>query len=221
MRKSLTIIAVLVSGLVLGVLATGSAAPAADAKSVLQVFGTVDVEQAFNGYGKKKQLEQELVTYYDQAKAKLELRQGNKLLADAEFTELADLKIKPKPVEADTKRIEELTNLSKQREQEFQALQQKVSPSDAEKARLNELQAQIKKAEAALKDDETKYQDDLNKKRVELSQQVMLEVNTVVAAVAKEKGLAIVFNKSASEPSMIIYSNLDITEDVLKKLNKK
>lgn len=221
MRRSLTIIAVLVSALVLGILATGTAAPAADAKSVAQVFGTCDVEQAFNSYEKKKVLEAELQTYYDQAKAKLELRQANKLLTDAEFTQLADLKSKAKPLDADTKKIEEITNTSKQREQEFQGLQQKTSPTDPEKTRLLELQDQIKKADQAIKDDETKYQADLNKKRVELSQQVMLDVNTAIGAVAKEKGLAIVFNKSVAEPSLIIYSNLDITEEVLKKLNKK
>jgi outer membrane protein len=221
MRKSCGIIAILISGLFLGTLVCGSAALAADAKATGQVLGTVDVEKAFNGYEKKKQLEGELMTSYEQMKQKLELRNANKLLTAEECSQLAELKLKAKPIDADTKKIEELTNLSKQREQEFQTLQQKTAPTDAEKTRLTQLQDQIKNADAALKDEETKYQEELNKKRVDLSVQIMQEVNTAVAAVAKEKGLSLVFNKSAGEPGLVIYSNLDITDEVLKKLNKK
>lgn len=220
MRKSLTIIAVLISGLILGALACPPAS-AADAKTTTQVLGTVDVEQAFNGYEKKKQLEQELMSLYDQAKQKLELRQANKLLTTEEFTQLADLKVKPKPTDVETKKIEELANTSKQRDQELNSLQQKTTPTDAEKTRLAELTSQLAKTDAAIKEDESKYQDDLNKRRIELSGQIMQDVNTAVSAIAKEKGLSIVFNKSVGEPNLIIYSSLDITEDVLKKLNKK
>lgn len=220
MRNSRGIIAILISGLFLGTLACGSAAPAADAKAG-QLLGTVDVEQAFNGYEKKKQLEGELMTSYEQMRQRLELRNSNKLLTAAECGQLAELKLKAKPTDADAKKIEELTNLSKQREQEFQSLQQKAAPTDAEKTRLTQLQDQIKSTDAALKDDEVKYQEELNKKRVDLSVQIMQDVNTAVAAVAKEKGLSLVFNKSAGEPGLVIYSNLDITDDVLKKLNKK
>ncbi len=48
----------------------------------------------------------------------------------------------------------------------------------------------------------------------------MGEVEAAVAAVAKQKRLDIVFNKSLGELGFIIYSSVDITEDVLKKLNK-
>lgn len=220
MLKLRGVLAVLIPGLVLGAMACGSA-PAADAKSTGQVFATVDVEQAFNTYEKKKQLEAELLTLYDQAKQKLEMRSANKLLTNIEFNQLADLKLKPKPTDVETKKIDELTTLSKQREQEFQSLQQKPSPTDADKTRLNQLQDQIKQTDQSLKDDETKYEADLNKKRVDLSSQIMLEVKTAVSSVAKDKGVTIVFNQSSSEPGLVVYSNYDITEDVVKKLNKK
>lgn len=213
-------LAVLIPGLVLGTLACGTAF-AADAKTNAPVFATVDVEQAFNNYEKKKQLEAQLMSMYDQAKQKLQLRGSNKLLTDVEFTEYANLKLKPNATDAEKKRTEELAALSKQREQEFQSLQQKPNPADTDKQRLSQLQDQLTKTDQSLKDDETKYDADLNKQRIDLSTQVMGDVNTAVAAVAKDKGVTMVFNKSIGEPGFVIYSNFDITDDVLKKLNKK
>jgi Skp family chaperone for outer membrane proteins len=219
MLKSHGVLAVLISGFVLGALTCGSAF-AADAKSNTQVFASVDVEQAFNNYDKKKQLEAELMQAYDQAKLKLELRGTNKLLTTDEFNQLADLKMKPTPTPADKTKIDELTAASKQREVEFQSLQQKSPMTDADKARLSQLQDQISKTDQSLKDDQGKYEQDLNKRRVDLSTQLMLDVNAAVGTVAKDKNITMVFNKSG-DPGFVIYSSYDITDDVLKKLNKK
>jgi len=221
MSKLRGIIAVSIFVLLLSVFIGEFAFAAAEAKAPAAAFGTVDIEQAFNGYEKKQQLEQDLMIFYEQIKQRLELQNTNKLLTAEEFSQLADLKSKAKQDEADKKKIEDLLALSRQREQEFQSLQQKQNATDAEKARLKEMQDQIGKTDALIKDDQGKYESELNKRRVDLSRQVMQEVETAVAAAAKEKGLTLVFNKSVGEPGLVVYSNVDITDDVLKKLNKK
>ncbi len=212
-------LAILIPGLILGTLVAGSAF-AADSKSATQVFATVDFAKAFEGYEKKQQLAQQFDSQVLQANKRLELRNANKLLTVDEFNQYADLSVKAVPTDADKKKIDEFASLSKQREQEFQSLQQKPSPTDADKTRLTELQDTIKKADAQIKDDTDKYKNDLGKQQEDLSKKLIDDVNTAVSAVAKEKGITIVFNKSG-DPGLVVFSSFDITDDVLKKLNKK
>lgn len=213
------LLAVLIPGIVLGALACGSVF-AADAKTTGQVFATVDFAKAFDGYEKKQRLAQEFDSQVLQANKRLELRNANKLLTTDEFNQYAEISAKPNPTDAEKKKIDEFASLSKQREQEFQSLQQKPGPTDADKARLAQLQDTIKKADAQIKEDTDKFKTDLGKQQDDLSQKLIQEVNTAVAAVAKEKGITMVFNK-AGEPGLVVFSQLDITDDVLKKLNKK
>ncbi|HUV03762.1 MAG TPA: OmpH family outer membrane protein [Armatimonadota bacterium] len=218
MSKLPGIIGGVIFALLLAVLAS-SLALAADAKPM--AFGSVDVEKAFNGCEKKVQLQQELEVQVAQVQKWLELRSSNKLLTPEEFKQLVDLRAKPNPEQADTKKMEELLALSKQRDEAFQALQQKSVLTDAERTQLNEIQDRVKKVEASMQEELKKKDGELTGKRIELSKQVMQDVEAAVAAVAKEKGLAMVFAKSIGDYTLVIYSNVDITDDVLKKLNKK
>ena len=218
MLKLRGILAVIIFGLFLSALAS-SLALAADAKPV--TFGSVDVEKAFNGCEKKTQLEQDLAGQVAQLKQWYELKSSNKLLAPEEFKQLVDLKAKPNQNEADKKNIGELLALSKQRDGAFQALQQKSNLTDAEKTQLASLQEQVRQCDSSIAEEQGKRVEELGEKRVELSKQVMQEVEAAVVAVAKEKGLAMVFAKSVGEYTFVVYSNVDITDEVLKRLNKK
>lgn len=184
-------------------------------------FAVVDVERAFDQYDKKIQLEKELSDEFNRIKEWFELRAVHKLLTEAEFQEFVNLKTKPSPSDSEKQRIEELANISKQRQQELSSLQQKQNPTDQEATRLKELQEAIKKTDDSVKDEERKRETEIAQKRVQLSKQVMDDVEAAVSAVAKEKGLLLVFNKAAGEPGVVVYCNLDITDDVLKRLNKK
>jgi Skp family chaperone for outer membrane proteins len=209
---------------VLGVFAValaGGMAFAADAKATGPVFAVVDVEKAFDGSEKKQTLEKELAAYLKGIEDWFQLRSTNKLLTPEEFTQLTELRNKPKQEEADKKKIDEFLALSKQREQEFQTLQQKQGATDAEKARLKELQDQITKTDASMQEEEKKRQVEWTNKKIELSKQVMADVEAAVADVAKEKGLTMVFNKAIGEPGLVVYANIEITDEVLKKVNKK
>lgn len=197
----------------------GSSVIAAESK--VGAFGTIDIEKTFNDYNKKKQLDQELIAYADLLKLKLDERKNNRLLSADDSNLLMSLMSKSAQTPADKAKIDELRNTSKQLEVELQGLQQKSSPTDVEKARLNELQARANALDETLKADQSKYEADFAAKRADMSKQVMQEIEVVVAAMAKDKGLSIVFNKTYGELGLIVYSNVDITDEVITKLNKK
>ncbi len=218
MSKLRGIIAVSVLGLVLSTL-IGTTAIAADTKT--GNFGTIDVEKTFNEYNKKKALDQELIAFADKLKLKLDARKGNRLLTADDSNLFVELVTKADATDAEKKKIAELLDQSKQLEVEFQGLQQKQNATDAEKARLSELQARSLKTDELLKADQDKYEADFAKKRMDMSKLIMQEIETVVASMAKDKGLNVVFNKSYGELGLIVYSSVDLTDEVITKLNKK
>ncbi len=193
---------------------------AADAKAAMQ-FGTVDIEKAYAGYQKSAQIKEELKNAYDKANLKLDLMKANKLLTPEEIAELVELSTKDKQTEADKARINALLDISKKRDQEMQTLEQKQDATDAEKARLQQLIEQRKNSEEAYKKSFESLQKELNNKENELLGAAKKDIVDAVAAVAKEKGISIVFNRSIGLADFIIYSAVDITDDVIKKLNKK
>ncbi|MCL6519142.1 MAG: OmpH family outer membrane protein [Armatimonadetes bacterium] len=193
---------------------------AADAKAAMQ-FGTVDIEKAYAGYQKSAQIKDELKAAYDKANLKLDLMKANKLLTSEEIAELVELSTKDKQTEADKARINTLLDASKKRDQEMQMLEQKQDASDAEKARLQQLIEQRKNSEEAYKKSFETLQKELTNKENELLSAAKKDIVDAVATVAKEKGISIVFNRSIGLADFIIYSAVDITDDVIKKLNKK
>lgn len=214
--RNITTIAIVASLIICAV----TVAIAADAKAVMQ-FGTVDIEKAYAGYQKSAQIKDELKAAYDKANLKLDLMKANKLLTSEEIAELVELSTKDKQTEADKARINALLDASKKRDQEMQMLEQKQDASDAEKARLQQLIEQRKNSEEAYKKSFETLQKELNNKENELLSAAKKDIVDAVAAVAKEKGISIVFNRSIGLADFIIYSAVDITDDVIKKLNKK
>lgn len=194
---------------------------AADSKSGAQVFASVDINKILTGYDKSKQIDDQLGGLQASLKQRLQLRLNNRMLTDGEYKQLADLKALPTASADDTKKINELLDRSATLEKEFQALQQKPNASDAEKARMAELQAQADKSNANGKEDEAAFSDQLQKKQEELVSGLKKDVENAVSAVAKEKGVTMVFSKSIAQYDFVIFSNNDISDDVLKKLNKK
>ncbi|MFA6665587.1 MAG: OmpH family outer membrane protein [Armatimonadota bacterium] len=195
-----------------------SSAHAADNKAA---FGTIDIEKVFNNCDKTKQLSQELAAYRDQLSLKLDTRKINRLLTNEEFNQLADLQTKQNPSAADRARVQELLDMSRLREIELQGLQQKPNLTESDKARLNELQDQITKTQSIMQADAAKYQAELEKKNVDMQKEVLDSIAQATASVAKEKGLSMVFSKSLGQIQFIVYSSADITDDVIKNLNKK
>ncbi len=215
-RTRTSIASAIIISIVLAIMLAGTASSAE-----AQVFASIDIERAFNDYEKKQKLDADIMAELKSLQSRLELRQTNELLSNTEVDELAALKAKDKPTEADKKRIADIEATSMAREKELQDLRQKTTPTDAEKTRLAALQDQIKQTDTELKAAAKQADTDWQKKRYELSKQVMDDVQAQVAAVAKAKGITMVFNKSAGETILVVFSANDITDEVLKRLNKK
>lgn len=212
--------AVLVSVVLLAIIA-GPVFSADTKQQVGLIFGTADADSLFKDYTKRQQLYSDLDALKARLEGELELRNANRLLTDDEFKQLVDLQAKAQKTDAEQKKIDELLGTSKQRDQDLQALQQKSNATDAEKAQRTELENRLKTVQQALQENKAKFEDELNKKLIEANQQVTQDIEAAVTAVAKEKGLTVVFNKSFGAMEFVLYSSVDITPDVLKKLNKK
>jgi len=219
MLKSSGVLAVLISIFVLGTIAGPAAA--ADAKApVGLVFGTADADALFKDYTKRQQLYSELDALKANLEGQLELRNANRLLTEDEFKQLVDLQAKPKKTDAEQKKIEEFLATSKQRDQDLQTLQQKSDATDADKAQRTEMENRLRTVQKSLQDDKAKFEEELNRRLIDANKQVTTDIEAAVSAVAKEKGLTVVFNKSFGAAEFVLYSSVDITADVLKKLNK-
>ncbi|MHB1456729.1 MAG: OmpH/Skp family outer membrane protein [Armatimonadota bacterium] len=199
----------------------GSFSFAADAKAAPGAFGCVDMEAVFNSSQKKKDNEVKFQAFVGQKQQQVDLRQKNRLLTPEEYTQLATLSTQATTTDAEKAKIAEIQNLSKTRDQELQTLQQKKDATEPEKARLAALQTQLIQSDQALKDDAAKFSDDIEKMRDSLSQEVKADINKTVEAVAKDKGLAVVFNKTSGDVVLVVYASVDITNDVIQKMPKK
>lgn len=211
------ILTVSIIGLALGMLISNVALAApADTLNI----ASIDLDKVFDGYQKKTKLEEDLRSQARLIEQQLKLRDDNKLLTDDEFKQLAELQAKASPSAADKQNIERLLALSKERDQAFQTLQQKTELTDTEKAQLAEFQNRIKAVRAALQEELSKKDEELRNRQVELSKQIYTDIENVVAAIAKEKGLTLVLNKAANNIPFVIFAKVDITEETLKRLNK-
>lgn len=220
MSKSRSISAVLALGFVLSVITGGYAVAAADTKAV-PTFGVVDVAKVFDGYDKKKTASQEFAAEGQKLQEKLQLRQINRMLSNGEFDQFMELKTKVSLNDNDKKKMDDLLATTKSREQELQTLQQKQNSTDAEKVRLNELQDMANKGEDATKLEAEKLQAQFAQKQDDMTQKLLGDIEKAVAAVAKDKGLAMVLNKNVNGAPFVLFATVDVTDEVLNKLNKK
>ncbi|MHB0912508.1 MAG: OmpH/Skp family outer membrane protein [Armatimonadota bacterium] len=181
----------------------------------------MDIEKAFDSYDKKKSLDNDLVKFVQDFQTRQQLRSDNMFLSEAEFNELVTLKTKADATVDDKKKIDDIEAKSLAMEKEYDALQQKKDATEADKSRLLDLQKQANASKDAMDKEQQAASEDFNNRRTDLSKQVMADVESVVAAVAKEKGLSMVFNKSIGEVGLVVYSSMDITDEVIKRMNKK
>jgi Skp family chaperone for outer membrane proteins len=199
----------------------GGAAYSAEKSSAAPTIAMVNVEMVFSQSDLKKKLDADLQIFGTQLTQKFDLMKNNMLLTPDELGQLTELTAKPNPTADDTTKIHTLTQTETQREQELTSLQQKQGATDADKARIKVLTDQGAKAVEALKAEKDADEQKFQVRQVDLSRQVMAQIEATVAVVAKSKGYSIVLNKAFGSATFVVYSSNDITDDVLQKLNKK
>jgi Skp family chaperone for outer membrane proteins len=213
LRKSLWP-ALAVAGLGATLLTVRSADTASPRNAALRL-GCVDIQmvsqQAPAAQEVKKQLEQLRAQFQNQ----LELKKDTIGLTEAEWTELNTLLARPAPSDKEKARIGELRGKTAKLDEELRDLRQKPTPADTEKSRLQELTRLFSSAETKLGTNKEALQDQLDQKRAELLDGLQDKLLKAVEEVAKEQGLAMVFDKQA-----LLFGGENITSQVVGKLKK-
>lgn len=194
-----------------GLIGTGAWAATSEPK-----IGVVDLQKVYNDAGRIKQYKEELDSFKQTLTSKLDIRAQNMMLDENEIKELIDLKMKAKPLDADTARIKVLTDTERSKDEELKKLQETKTPNDQEKARLQELMNLQQKSKdtgtALIKDYDGQYQS----KTAELQAKIDTDIQAAVNKVAEAKGLGMVLDKAS-----VMVGGIDVTDDVVGRLERK
>jgi Skp family chaperone for outer membrane proteins len=129
--------------------------------------------------------------------------------------ELAGLYEKDQPSDTEKKRIAELEAIGDSRKGEMSRLENTASPTDVQRKRFTELNSMHQQGEqnlAALTQD---FESRLRTREDDLTKKALATIREAIAVVAKQKGLAVVFDSKFA-----LYAQVDITADVAKQVNK-
>ncbi|HVK05131.1 MAG TPA: OmpH family outer membrane protein [Armatimonadaceae bacterium] len=187
------------------------------AAAAAPTFGMIDVGKILND-SKARQAAATELQQFQQALVGILRRmdQGTaRFLEEAEVMELGKLYEKTAQTDADKKRISDLEQKGDLSKGQLTRLQNVASPTPEQNKELQDLADRQEKGAAHLQ----KYADSLDKQLKDrersINTKMMDDVKTAVAKVAKQKNLAAVFTGDVA-----IYAPVDITNDVLKEINK-
>jgi len=179
-------------------------------------FGMVDLKRVVDEYDQRRALEGQLQQLRDQMRAKLQWRANNILLEEAEISEYENLASLTNPTQQQRQRMQQLEQKARQLAEGLNQLRQKNPPADQDVQRINQLTALENRNREALIRLQDQFEQELNARRDEMINQMLQEIRKAVAAVAQEKGLAVVFDST-----QVLYAANDITNDVIKRVNRK
>lgn len=188
----------------------------AQARGAPSGFGAVDLKRVVDEYEQRKTMEQQLQQLRDQLRVKLQWRANNLLLSEEEINEYENLASLTNPTQQQRQRIQQIEQKSQQLNQELSALRQKNPPTEQEVQRINQLTASENRNKEVLAQKQDQFEQELSTRRDEMINQMLQDIRKAVAAVAQEKALAVVF-----DTSMVLYASNDITNDVIRRLNRK
>lgn len=196
-------------------LASSAPRPAQAAPAGGVTFGSVDINKLQTQSTRRAQDDQDLHSLADRLDKAFKQQAASIILTREEQTELGGLLSKAKPTEADRARIAILQSQATKAAQDLTDLQQKKDPTPADTTRLATLTDQYQRGQQALQDVGADYQAQLKALSDKDSAAFTLSVREAIAAVAQQRGLAVVFTSDVA-----VYTANDITEDVVKRINK-
>jgi Skp family chaperone for outer membrane proteins len=136
---------------------------------------------------------------------------GVAYLNKTEIGELQGLYEKPTPTDPEKKRTKELEDKADQQIGAMKRLESTNPLNEEQKKQIQALSEAQQAGMQVLQEIARTYQKKLEAKDVELTSRVNKSVREMVAKVAKEKNLTMVFGFD-----QVLYAQVDITEDVLK-----
>ena len=178
-------------------------------------IGVLDENKLSDGYTKYQDA---MKVIDDKAQSLDEQLKARDLLDNDEGAKFDLLIVKANRTPDEQTQLDALIKSGNDRRAELLALSGKASRTDAETKRITELQTMLKSnGDAVQKLQDTLLKSLLDEKHATEKKYTDL-ANQIVIAVAKDKKLTIVLSKSA-----VVWNadNVDITDDVIKQVNKK
>ncbi len=191
-----------------------AAAPAASAAGG-QVFGSVDILKVQQGSTRQAKYSADLRALEDRLDAAFKTQATNIMLSSADQNQLGTLLTNPRPTDAERAQITALETKASQAADQLVALQQKKDPTPADTAQLGTLTDMNNNGTKTVQDIGAGYQAQIKKLADDDGAAFTLIVKEAIAAAARERGLTMVFTSDVA-----VYTTNDITEDVIKRVNK-
>ncbi|MBW3625466.1 MAG: OmpH family outer membrane protein [Armatimonadetes bacterium] len=194
------------------------ATPPASASPTAPAFalGYVDLTRIGREYEGTKVGQAELDTFQQSLRKQLDDREAVRFLDDRERGEVEKLRAVASPTDEQKKQLSDFLATSRSREAQLRALQQNPNKSDTEKADADRLTRLSAKTDEELDALGEKLEEQLQVKGDEISKRLTDSVSVAIEAVAKDKGYLAIVDKKA-----MLYGGIDVTEEVLRQLNKK
>ncbi len=181
-----------------------------------QSIGVVDYERIVNEAQLTQESLRELQTLQQRYQQAFQSLQENLILTDEERQEFANLLMQPNLNDQQKQRLEALKTIARQRADELQALRQKANPTETEKAALERFTQMEARSREALQLLGQQWSQEFNQQAETRRSQVQKRIREVIAQVAKEKKIQVVFSTET-----VLYCENDLTDEVIKRLNAK
>jgi Skp family chaperone for outer membrane proteins len=191
------------------------AAHTAAASGEMPVFGSVDINKLQTQSTKKAKYDTDLHALAERLNAAFKLQASSIMLSKAEQVELGGLLSKVNPTDADRNRSNALQAQASKAAQQLTDLQQKKDPTPADTALVASLTSQYETGKAALQEVGDGYQEQLKTLSDKDNADFTQSVKDAITAVAQQRGLSVVFTSDIA-----VYTVNDITDDVVKRINK-
>ena len=188
-----------------------AAAPAAGSP----VFGSVDINRLQTQSARKVKYDTDLHALEDKLSAAIQEQAKYPMLSSADQAELGTLLNTARPTDSDRARVTALETKAAQAAQQLIDLQQKKDPTPADTNQLGVLNDQNAAGQKILQDIGAGYQAQLKKLSDDDNTAFTQVVKDAIIAVAQQRGLSVVFTSDIA-----VYTSNDITDDVIKRINK-
>lgn len=204
-----------------GLLALGAIAPARAQSNV--TVGYIEMEKVFNGADAKKAGEDKVNNLAKTLADREQILKDASFVASKTWLEYRVLLEKDKPAAADTAALTSIKGQVTALDTELKTLQQTPQPTDAQKARLNELNGNATANTGNLQGVDADYAAQISKLQLELRASIIKEIQAATAQVMKGKNVSVVLNKQVTSGEdgqlLVVAGGVDVTDDVLKQVN--
>ena len=199
--------------LVLGALVAGSTS-VQQAQAQAPTIGVVDGVKINDGFTKLKTALAEIDNRKQQLRSQLDARS---FMAETDAKRFDELIVKATRSEAENQEIAKLVQSGNDRAAEYKNLVGKATKTDADKARIQAIEADAQKTGPAFQGLVQKLDDAITKPEMETEDDYRGRIIKVVEQVAGEKKLVLVVGKQAIAWNS---ATIEITDEVLSRLNK-